>query len=298
MLGFRETERDWDSFCDTIDGEPGVCESFELAASVLHGEISAPWRPHEVASAQSYDLDIIRSFIGVPRAAFQQLAGQSPSEMNVAECDLPNELGQHYKGVLMIDPGAPFMRYELRQSLSLKNREFLVQPASDIRCELAAAVFQNARSDRDHESVFTKMRNCTLTSQQLDAKLGQVVFGRLGAAGGRQQPAPEARSSSGAHTSAAGFAVPSLVETPAGAGPVSPPPKAGLVDSSTPTAAGDSAASLPRGSGQASVSGVPQSEVGFSLLRLGSMLQDGCSEVSPGRRSFGAPGTSLEARVG
>ena len=91
---------------------------------VCNGETYLPFGPVEVKEGESYIVDATRSFIAVPRADFQTHFKCSPTEAGYPETDCVNELGQTFKGVLMVNPWQPYMRFDMSRRVCVQADHF------------------------------------------------------------------------------------------------------------------------------------------------------------------------------
>lgn len=169
----------WDDFCDACDEDPPLARSFDIGLAILSGEMGAPFGVHDVENSSEYSVDVVRRLVGIPRATFQTMTGMTPGDAGITESELPNEAGAKYKGVLMLDPRVPFLEYSIRHSLKLSKSNVLVDHRSQVFESQAETAFQDARSSRDSEPFFTKLRNCTLSAETVDEKIGKQIFEQM-----------------------------------------------------------------------------------------------------------------------
>ena len=169
----------WEEHCDKCHSEAEYSDEVEIACAVVADDVVAPWPQSDISDESSFELVTTRSYIGLARSDFTTAAGNSPAELQVAEADLPSESSTVFKGVLMQNPMRPFVQYDVVHRRSLGKAKSLLRLGHDCRAGLAGEVLQEARDTRDKETFFTKLRNCTLTVQALDKKLGKPTFSSL-----------------------------------------------------------------------------------------------------------------------
>ena len=169
-------KRSWEEHCDKCDEDPVYNDEATIAAAVLADEVLAPWQQSEVVDESTFELVTTRSFIGIARSEFTSMVGHAPSEAQVTETDMPAESSAISKGVLVQNPMVPFVQYDLVHRRTIGKAKSLLQRSHDCRAEVASEVMQDARESRDKEAFFTKLRNCVLSVQELDKKLGNNVF--------------------------------------------------------------------------------------------------------------------------
>ena len=167
----------WDAHCDKCQCDPEYRDKSELACCIVAGELMSPWPQAAVTADDAFVLRTTRSFIGIARSDFTDLAGGAGlSSMGITEIDMPDEFGNMFKGVLMHDPAQPFVRYTLENTQAVKKSKFSLQPGHDCTPALAGFRYQEARAQRDREPFITKLRNTLLTAQTVDDLIGQPTF--------------------------------------------------------------------------------------------------------------------------
>ena len=200
---------DFEGFCSRCQTDEDYNDEIELSAAILARETDPHWVPQEVSTATDFAVKVTRRFIGIPRADFRAMAGIDISAAGLVETDLRNELGQNYRGFLMQHPTMPWLEYEMSSNMSLRHAKILLQQANHSRPAQGHATMEAEREKRDHSHLVTKLRNCTVTPEDVAEKLGKDIFGTL-------------RGSASANVGASGGPAPSMAATARSPGSTGP----------------------------------------------------------------------------
>ena len=164
---------DWHEHCRRCFADGDFDLEQEEAAQILEHIKDASFPIHDVAEGDEFLVEIRRPFIALPRADFRKQTGKNPSEVNVAEQDLKNELGQTFKGVLLQHPNKPWLEYSLIHRLGVKSSKILLDHAKQCHKGTAEAVMNKGHAAFDNTGMVTKLRNCVLTRESLEETLKQ-----------------------------------------------------------------------------------------------------------------------------
>ena len=101
--------------------------------------------------------------------------------------------------MLIVNPRQPFVTYELERRSSLKTAKAILERSHDCLRDLSKTQHKKAFDERQKESFMTKVRNCSLTAAEMDAKFGKgPLFSNIGLGRVFGNSTGQAPSSSGA----------------------------------------------------------------------------------------------------
>ena len=164
----------WPEWIDYLNSEDGADdnEKFEFARRMNEESIMEPWFQAGVVVDESYEVEINRYLVGVPKANFAAMfQGLEASERNATYADLPDEGGNFYKGVLMTSETQPNVEYKV-------TRKFKVG-SSEQRLPADCRLFENQPSETmnflrktelgggEDKKWMKKTMNCTRTKEDL-----------------------------------------------------------------------------------------------------------------------------------
>lgn len=162
-----QRDADWHDVCNRCHEDRNYDEAFEMAAQVLAGERRSAHSPEEVKHSEGYEVAVTRSFIGVPRGDFSAAVGMTPSEAGYTEVDCPTETNATFKGVLLVNPLRPFIEFNLTYIKRAGMDEHVLPLDRSCRVGQGAAVLKQLGGQQQNDRFVTKLRNCTLTVDQV-----------------------------------------------------------------------------------------------------------------------------------
>ena len=208
-MNFEFGPDEWDDFCSKCTDDPHYDEEVDQAANILEGEALPHFDTADVVGNDEFEVTVTRPFIGIPRSDFRALTGMDPSECSVTESDLKNELGQVFKGVLLQNPSRPWLEYSLTHKLGVRQSTNFLKNVTHCRQGADENVMDKQREIHNSTPFVTRLRNCTVTVQDLEKKVGRPFLSNLGPAFSQLQPV---------NTDGVGGS-PSGTEVPSGSGP-------------------------------------------------------------------------------
>jgi len=148
-----EFQRDgtWSEVCHMCSEDTGYNATYEKAAMVLHGEAKLPVDPCEVEESEHYDLEATRSFIGIARSDFQRVTGFSPAAVGLGDVDCPNELGQNFKGIIVVNPMRPWVEYNLTHRQRVGARQLKLPQERVCREGQGSEALQREREKKEND---------------------------------------------------------------------------------------------------------------------------------------------------
>ena len=173
---FEPGPKEWGSFCQKCEDDPAFDDQVNDAIGILEGEAMPHFPTEDVMASDRFDVTVTKHFIGMPRADFRSAAGMDPSEAGVAECDLKNERGQTFKGVLLQHPQRPWLEYALSFKTGVQRDKHHLFRGHHCREEFGQEVLDAQKEAHDSVAFVKKLRNCTTTSQDINTKVGKPVF--------------------------------------------------------------------------------------------------------------------------
>ena len=267
--------------------DTGYNATYEKAAMVLHGEAKLPVDPCEVEESEHYDLEATRSFIGIARSDFQRVTGFSPAAVGLGEVDCPNELGQNFKGIIVVNPMRPWVEYNLTHRQRVGSRQLKLPRERVCREGQGSEALQREREKKENDKFFTKLRNCTLTMEHIESviekpdllsKFVALAAGQPSGSGIGAAPAFASPHKSGAHGCQGLGPAGVPAKSPSGASPSPPPLPSPLRESRDPAllrgrptsenldaASVASSGSRPSGTGQGAAARKASPQGGFDL---------------------------------
>ena len=120
-----EYQRDgtWEEVCDKCEEEV-YNNGYEKAAKNMAKEQPNGHDPSEVFAEDDYELETVRSFVAIPRGSYSTAAdGANPSDHGFTESDCPDELGNGFKGLVIVNPLRPFVEYNLIHKMGVCKRD-------------------------------------------------------------------------------------------------------------------------------------------------------------------------------
>lgn len=178
----------WNELCDTCTHDQGANDQFSLASGIRSAEVVAPWKQAQVIEGDSAELHTVRSFVGVPRQDFIDITGVTPNQAGLTEIDIPNDQGVIFKGVVCINPQRPFVELELRNKKAVSKDTHRLKLEDHCVQSIADTKFDASKEVQSKSAIVTKLRNCSLTAEDVDAQLDEPKFQAFFRSLGYSQP--------------------------------------------------------------------------------------------------------------
>ena len=86
---------------------------FLASSSVRQGKETPSFKLASVKLISATGFRVYRNLVGLTEAEFETTYKKKPKECGIRLHDLPNEHGRTYRGVLLLDPEKPGLRYEV-----------------------------------------------------------------------------------------------------------------------------------------------------------------------------------------
>ena len=168
-----QRDGDWHSVCERSREDEAFNNEFSTARAVLGEEAFLGVDPCEVTDSDAYEVHTVRSFIGIPRSDYSRMCGASPSVHGFTETDAPNEHGQPYKAILIQNPLRPWVEYNLVHKRGVSKDDKKLAQQHHCRVSQGNDALQRARHALEHDRFVTKLRNCSLTMENIEQACGR-----------------------------------------------------------------------------------------------------------------------------
>ena len=156
-----------------------VRADFDQAFETKHKGGRREFRPSEVSTGSSYNVQIIQHYVGLSRQEYMNLPasqGRGPEVNGHALTDLPNIDGGMFRGVLLQHPERPYTEYQLVHSTMVDNREYAMTQAEQLLPSQPNELFAWAKKQLKARNKFvSKLQNCNLTVDAIDARTRERV---------------------------------------------------------------------------------------------------------------------------
>lgn len=145
---------------------------FDSAKKVYKSVMPPEWdQTSEVSDNTRMTLTVSKSLVGIPRADYQQAFDISPEQVGHRLETLKDIHDNSYKGVLMLDPQSPFLRYTYQRSLEVEAHTLKMAGPSQLFADQPQEIFDATVKERENSSkFFAKFHTCSMTFDQMKAE--------------------------------------------------------------------------------------------------------------------------------
>lgn len=197
----------FDEFAEKLHTEEAVKAHWAMAAKVEQSSSAASWFPSEVDHGNAIELDIERSMIGLDRAQLMNITDNIPPEtLGIKLDNLKNERGVHYKGLLVINPTEPYLKYVYRHRTTVIHTNKCMTSSMQLFDEQPTLTFNFKRDEVESQkglaSVVTKMKTAPYTLETLKNKVSAYRKKEAAGAAAEASEASKAMAAAAAAASA------------------------------------------------------------------------------------------------
>ena len=178
MEGFT-IHGEWHEFCAKMDENDEVRADFDEAKQVKADPSRATFFPQEVTVGDDVMVDVQQVLIGPSRAQLIEALGCTPEECGAKLQDLPDLHGNRFKGLLLQDPSAPYLRYTVTNRFRVGKNEYSMPSSKQLYARQASESYEFVKQDKmmkdsgPMQTIMTKMRTMPWTTDALLQKATQ-----------------------------------------------------------------------------------------------------------------------------
>lgn len=161
----------FDDFCIWLAEQAQDAEKlvFMTATKIRLGEVPKNFFPSEVFRAFVGGYSVHREYLGMTRGEFIKRFNVSPEELGYKQHDLINEMGEKYRGVLIINPDQPNLVYRMHYDVYGQHTAYKLPTDRMLRSEQAQEVFDSMSSQSSKTGLMQRLKLCTLTVEAVHA---------------------------------------------------------------------------------------------------------------------------------
>ena len=161
----------WEEVCELCHETEEVDLAFTVSVLISRGEKEPTWVQEHIDKTSVFELVVSQALRGLNHNQFRSLyGGFNPEDLGYRALELKGIDDKAYRGVLMVDPESPGIKYTLNRRVVLSRREPRLGPESHIHPAQGAEVFGRMEDDETEKkthTIYTKFRTCTLTHEQI-----------------------------------------------------------------------------------------------------------------------------------
>lgn len=164
-------------FADRLSSDDGVQAHWKMAEQISKQTELANWFPTTVGSSQMVEVDIERSLIGMDRAQIMQACdGVPPESMGVKLETLRGERGQSFKGLLVVNPMEPYVKYTYRMRSQVNLSQVAMASDKQLFAEQGQLTYDYKKERMEEEDatlghIATKMKTLPYTVDTLKGRV-------------------------------------------------------------------------------------------------------------------------------
>ena len=158
---------DFKSFVQTVSGDATEKGAFLVANAIRTGKRLADFFPTEVLQQNNIGYEVSRKYIGMTRQQFIDYWERTPESLKVKLKDIENEQGKLFKGILMVDPNAPWVHYKTTRVVSSAMQDLKMPRQNQLTAQQGRSVFESAVGNQSKQGMMQKLRCTTMTDAEV-----------------------------------------------------------------------------------------------------------------------------------
>lgn len=155
------------SFCTWIESHKDEKAKFNECTKVREGTAVANFFPGEVVQTSDGGFTASRKYVGLTKAQFVQAFGKSPEELGLKMKDLVNELGQRFKGIVMVHPQEPWVQYEQFRTFGALRNSYRMCQTTKLQEDQDEKVHHSLLDELRKKGMSQHLRLCTATFDEV-----------------------------------------------------------------------------------------------------------------------------------